>query len=514
MTSRTKKVSQIKYGTILSYLQMGLGIIINLCYTPVMIRTLGKSEYGLYNTVASTISMLSILSLGFNSSYIRFFSKYNKQKDKNAIFRLNGLYLLIFIIIGIVAFICGMFISEHLYLIFDTGLTEEEYRIARTLMILLTINLSISFPMSVFANIVSANERFIFLKLLGIIRSVLSPLITMPLLLLGFRSIAMVSVTLSVHVFVDILYMYYVFFVLHNKFYFSSFEKGLFKGLLVYTVFIALNMIIDQINWNIDKLLLGRFRGTAEVAIYSVGYSLHQYYHMFSTAISGVFTPRVHSIVNKYDDYNQRNIVLTELFVKVGRVQYLLLGLIASGIVFFGKPFIKFWAGPGYENAYWVALLLIIPASIALTQNIGIEIQRAQNNHQFRSVAYSIMALFNLIASIYLCQKYGAIGSAIGTAAALILANGFIMNIYYYKKCGINIPLFWNNIFSIIKGQLVPIGIGFLIMSLVDIKSIVQLLLYIVLYSILYAISVWFISMNDFEKQLILKPLFSIAKKV
>ena len=29
-----------------------------------------KNEYGLYQTVASTISMLSILSLGFNSGYI------------------------------------------------------------------------------------------------------------------------------------------------------------------------------------------------------------------------------------------------------------------------------------------------------------------------------------------------------------------------------------------------------------------------------------------------------------
>ena len=75
------KANQIKIGAILSYLQMAFNVAINLIYTPVMIKLLGKSEYGLYNTVASTISLLTILNLGFSSSYIRFFSVY-KSKGK------------------------------------------------------------------------------------------------------------------------------------------------------------------------------------------------------------------------------------------------------------------------------------------------------------------------------------------------------------------------------------------------------------------------------------------------
>ena len=61
------KVNQLKAGTIISYFQMSIQILIGLAYTPIMIRLLGKSEYGLYNTVSSTIAMLSILRLGFNN---------------------------------------------------------------------------------------------------------------------------------------------------------------------------------------------------------------------------------------------------------------------------------------------------------------------------------------------------------------------------------------------------------------------------------------------------------------
>ena len=100
---------QLKWGSVLSYFSMGLSIIIGLVYTPVMIRLLGQSEYGLYNTVSSTISMLSVLSLGFNSSYVRYMAKYKQDNDKEGLYRLNGLFLIIFSIIGLIALICGLF---------------------------------------------------------------------------------------------------------------------------------------------------------------------------------------------------------------------------------------------------------------------------------------------------------------------------------------------------------------------------------------------------------------------
>ena len=507
--------NQLKIGSVLSYLQMGIGIIIQLFYTPIMIRLLGQSEYGLYNTVASTMSMLSLLSLGFNSGYIRYYSIYKSNKDKERISKLNGLYLYIFIIIGFVGLICGLFISFHLELIFDKGLTDQEYAIARILSLLLTFNLAVSFPMSVFMNIISAHEQFIFMKIVGMIKTICSPLITLPLLLLGFRSIAMVSVTVGMSLFCDVLYLWFVLGKMKEKFVFHSFEKGIFANLFKYTIFIAINLVIDQINWNIDKLLLGRFKGTTEVAVYSVGFTLYSLYMTFSTSISGVFTPRIHKIVNKTkDDIFEQRKALSEIFIKVGRIQFIILGLIATGVVFFGYYFITvIWAGKGYENSYYVALLLIIPASIALIQNLGIEIQRAENKHQFRSIVYSIMALINLGISVFLCQLYGAVGSAIGTAISLVLANGIIMNIYYNKKCNIDISLFWKNIIRMSFGLIIPCIVGIFLMYYGLINSNIKFVIFIILYTIIYCLSMWFISMNDYEKNLIRQPVLKVFKR-
>ncbi len=509
-------INQIKWGSILSYVQMGLNIIIGLIYTPLMIRLLGQSEYGLYNTVASTISSLSILSLGFNSSYIRYYSKYKKENDEEGINNLNGLFIIIFLIIGIIAFACGLFLSFNLNLVFSDGLTQREYQIAKVLMLLLTINLSVAFPMSVFINIISAYERFVFLKISGMIRTVAAPLIIIPLLYLGFKSIGIVVVTVILSFIVDCLYVWYVFFELHCKFKFDHLEFKLFKDILIFSSFIAINIIVDQINTNIDKILLGRFKGTSEVAIYSVGASLNAYYTLFSTSVSGVFTPRIHKIINEYNhDKIELRSRVSDLFIRVGRIQYAILGLILSGIIFFGMPFIvNIWAGKGYEASYYVTLLLVIPATIPLIQNLGIEIQRALNLHQFRSIVYMIMALMNLIASIYLCQLFGAIGSAIGTAIAVLIANGLIMNIFYHKRCYIDIISFWKNIIKMSRGIIIPIVVGIVMISFINLNNRLLLLLCICTYGVIYCISMWFLGINEYEKDLIKKPAAKLFKRI
>ncbi len=508
------KLNQLKAGAVLSYAQMALGLLIGLLYTPIMIRLLGQSEYGLYNTVSSTISMLSLLSLGFGSGYIRYYALYKKEKDEESIYKLNGLFLLIFLVIGVVSLGVGLLISENLSWVFDAGLTEAEYRIARILTLLLTFNMATSFPMSVFVSIITAHERFVFLKLVGMMKTVLTPLLTLLLLLVGYKSIAMVTVSVFVMLLADIFYAYYVARRLRMRFVFKHFPKGIFQNLFTYTVFIAINILVDQLNYNFGKILLGRFRGTTAVAVYSVGYTLYQYYMMFSTSVSGVFTPRAHRLIRETaaDEGEQRR-VLTELFTRVGRIQFLILGLIATGVIFFGRPFIAFWAGEGYENSYLVAVLLMISAAIPLMQNVGIEIQRAQNRHQFRSLAYVFMAVLNLVASIFLCQRYGAVGAAIGTAVSLLVANGLIMNIYYHKRCHINVLFFWRNILRVSVGLLPPIGIGLLINRFLPICTVWGLLLGVVLYTAAYAASMWLLGMNGYERDLLRRPLQKLLLK-
>lgn len=507
------KMNQIKVGVVLSYVYMGLHILVGLIYTPLMIRLLGQSEYGLYNTVSSTISMLYLLNFGIGSSYIRFYSRYKNSDSEGNISSLNGIFITIFIVISFIAIFCGIFLIANIEMVFDNGLSLLEYNKAKILMILLTFSLAFSFPMGVFESYIVANERFIFQKSLLILQTIISPLLTLPLIFLGYGSISVVLISVFLTVLIWISNAWYAIKKLNMKFSFVEWDISVFKEIFSFSFFIALNIFVDQINWNIDKILLGRFRGTIGVAIYSVGYSLYLYYMNFSGSISNVFTPRVHEIVNRCKDINQQKKELTGLFVKIGRIQFLILALLATGVLFFGKIFItKLWAGYEYLESYYVAIILIISSSIALIQNLGIEIQRAMNRHQFRSMVYTVMALINLGISIILCQHFGAIGSAMGTAVSLVLANGLIMNIYYHLKCNINICLFWKEIASLSKGIIIPIIFGILLQKILMDCSILLFFIYILLYCFIYFLSMWFIGMNSDEKALIKRTVRKLKR--
>ena len=224
-----KHHNQLRSGSLLTYVQMTLNIIVSIAYTPFMLRILGKSEYGLYSTVASTIAILSVLSLGFGGSYVRYYILYRKEKADDKIARLNGLFLIVFSVIGLIALACGLYLTFHLEMVFKTGLTDAEYHTARILMLLLTANLAVSFPMSVFSNIISAQEQFVFLKATEILRTVVSPLVTLPVLLAGYGSIGMVVITVTISVLVDVLRLIYCFGKLHIRVSFRNFDGAVLK---------------------------------------------------------------------------------------------------------------------------------------------------------------------------------------------------------------------------------------------------------------------------------------------
>lgn len=504
------KTNQLKLGVILSYIGMIAQNLISIIYTPIMLRLLGQSQYGLYNLVFSVVSYLGLLSFGFGSAYIRYYSKYKTRDDKEGIARINGMFMIIFLCISLITLLAGVVLVSNVQNIFKDGLTLNEIDIARVLMILMVINIAISFPASVFDSNITVNEKYVFQRLLNLAKSILNPFLTLPLLLMGYKSISLIIVTTILTVLTLIINMWYCFKKLKIRFLFKNFDFSLMKEMGIFSFFIFINMIVDQINWNVDKFLLGMFSGTVGVAIYSVGGQINSYYLTFSTSISSVFIPKVHRIVEETKD----NRVLTELFTKVGRIQFIVLSFILTGFIFFGEYFIKVWAGEGYINSYYIALILITPVTIPLIQNLGIEIQRAKNLHKFRSILYLVIAILNVFISIPLCKLFGGIGAAIGTALSLIIGNGIVINIYYNNKVGLDIKYFWKEIIKFFPALFLPILVGISIKYFIGINSISVFILGVLIYSIIFAVSMWFLGLNDYEKELLNGPLKKIKYKV
>lgn len=497
------RLNQRKMGVVLTYVSEAIKILTTLVYTPVMLRLLGKSEYGLYQLVNSIVAYLSLLSLGFGSAYVRYYSKYKVKNDEEGIARLNGMFMTVFCILSAVCVICGGIMTANAEAVFGDGLTPEELDKARILMLILIFSMAITFPKSVFNCYITAHEEFVFQKLLIVLQNLFNPFLTLPLLLLGYGSVAVVAVSAFLTAAVFVSNAVFCIKKLKMKFCFRGFRFSLLKEMWVFTFFIFLNQIIDQINWSVDKFLLGRMSGTAAVAVYGIGGQINTLYVHMATAVSNVFVPKVNRLVEESDD----NKALTGLMIRVGRIQLLILALIVVGFVFLGRPFVQLWAGAGYEESYLVALWLIIPVSIPLIQNLGIEIQRAKNKHRVRSVVYACLAVANLVLSIFLIRWFGCVGAAVGTAVALFVGNGLFMNWYYHKKIGLNMLAFWKSMASFILPLLVVCLFGAIYVYFVHVSGWGMFLISAAVFTVVYCVAMWLLGMNKYEKQLVRKML-------
>ena len=505
------KINQLKSGVVLSYAQMVLSNLMSIIFTPIIIRILGQDEYGIMSLASAVIGYLSLLNLGLGSSYNYFYHKRKKEANDDGIARLNGMYMTIFCVIALAIFIVGIVIVSNAKIVLGNEITGSELAIAKKLMFISVLSMAITLPATVFGSYIVVHEIFFFSRIIAIVFTIILNIVRLSLLFLGFRSVSIAIASLVLTILKLSITISYAVKKLHIKFNFSGFQFNILKSMFTFSFFIFLNQIVDQINWSIDKYIIARFYGAASVAVYSIGASLNNYYVTISSTISNVFSPRINKMVSAKTDNNS----LTDLMIRVGRIQFLVLSLVFSGLVFFGEYFIVgYYAGTGYEEAYKIVLILCTPVTIPLIQSMGIEIQRAKNKHRFRSVIYVIMAFFNLGISIPLCKHFGIIGCAIGTAIGIILANVIIMNIYYHKKLGLNMIRFWKSIFRILPSEIIPVLFGVFILKVVKVETLSEFLIFGVLYVIVFSASAWFLGMNNFEKNLIKEPVNKIYKRL
>src|SRR5699024_5245703 len=176
-------------------------MIIALIYTPIMIRLLVQSEFGLYSLIGSLAAYFSVMDMGLGNAMVRFSARNRIIANEKEIAKLNGMFLTLYSLIGIITIFVGIIVFKNIELIFENSFTREELSKAKIMVIILIVNFSVSFPLSVFNSIIRAYEKFIVEGLLSITRIIMSPIIIIPVLLLGYGSVSMVLITTIVNIF-------------------------------------------------------------------------------------------------------------------------------------------------------------------------------------------------------------------------------------------------------------------------------------------------------------------------
>lgn len=496
---------QIKVGMILSYINLGIGNIIPLVYTPIMLSLLGQSEYGLFKIASSTTSYLSLMAFGIGSAITRYLIKASTEGGKQEEENTFGLFHLIFQGIAVLTLIVGLVIVLNLDLLYESSIAPDQLNIMKILVAIMVVNTTIGFSATSYNAVVVANERFTFIQIVNILSTVGGPILNLIILYLGFRSIGMAIASLCLSVIVRILYVIYVRKNLDTRPRYDDLPTRIIREVFVFSFWVFISGIVAQLYASTDMIIIGTIPrlATMGAAVYSVGNTFPKIMSGLSQVTPTLFMPRANKMVFGGSNDDE----LTDLVIKVGRMQGYVVLLVCSGFAVFGQQFITWYVGEAYYEAYWVAIIIMVPVSIPMVQSAANSIMQAKNKHRFRALVYLLIACINVIATLLLVNKFGIIGAAIPTAVAYIIGNGFLMNWYYYKRINLDIPRFWKNLIPIFLVAITLSVCTLLISNYVNFYRLDIMILGMLVYSILYIALNWLFVINKTEKQMIISVI-------
>ena len=493
-------MNERKIGIVISYLNIILHAVIGFIYVPLLLHYIGKSEYGLYQLIGSFIAYFSIMDFGLTAAVVRFYAKYKAVNDKVGMENILAVAARGYSIIALILFIAGVICYINLDVIFAESMTIAELTIAKTLFLLLLFNIVITLTTMMFRAVINANEKFLFLKGTETLQMLLQPVLVVLVLNQYPSAVTVAVVQTFLNICLIIARCYYCFAKLKIKIKFHYLNKQLLSDIKKLALSVFVVILIDQVFFKTNQIILGVVSGTSAVAVYSISSLIYMNYMALSTAISGIYLPHITEIVAKSEPVKK----LSDLFIKIGRYQYYLLALVASGFIIFGKDFISIWAGEDFKDAYWITLLIIIPFTIDLIQNIGLSIMQAQNRYDFRAKVYFAMGIFNLCLAIPLAKLYGGTGCAFATGLSMLLGNGLIMNWYYLKVTKLDILSFWKEIGRISLYVICLTFIGYGLYNYQGMDSITKFIVSITFYTVIYSFVIYIFCMNVEEKEKVL----------
>lgn len=498
-------MNQIKLGALLSYLSIGISNIIVLSYTPFMLRMLGQAEYGLYSLVFSVVSALVLLDCGFGPALVRYIVKYKTAKQYDEIAGLIGMFAVIYTVIGFICLLLGILLYTNIDFIFKQSMEVEEIQKAKYMVAIIAIYISLNFLFSIFSSVIVAYERFVFLKLTQILRSVLMPALMIPLLFLGYKSVAMAITLVVVGIIIWIINAIYCFCKLKLFVKFVRFDFLLLKEILLFSGLAFMKILLERFFWSSGQFMEGAIAGTIAVALLSIALQMNGYYQVFANAINGLFLPRMITMAHNKVDAKE----FSAYFIRISHLQMHFLGIIMCIYLLFGKDFILLWAGKDYEISYYLSLIIMIPCAIPLTQNLGKTLLEACNKQKYHVAVLIVSSLFMILFSLLLGKKYPVYGIAIAIGISIVLGEILLLNYYYKKKMQLNIGAYYVELMKMIFLMGCSIAVFLYFVPSVLIDSYVDLLKYVLLFVGIYILFIP-LMLNRYEKHLVL----SFVKKI
>lgn len=495
-----KQTVSRRRGVVFAYLLLVAQVVSSLLFTPYLIRSLGQAEYGLFSLVSSITAYFMLLDAGVGNALVRYIAKFRVSNDVEQQNRFLGLSVLFYAGAGIVILLLGLLLRDYLPSIFGGGLTGAELKQAGTMLDITLLNAAMILVVSAFDRTIIAYERFVLSNSLAIAKLVLRVLVLTALLYMGYRAVAVVVVNLVLTVVFGAISVFFVTVRLKLRPVFSGIRFGFLREVLGYSSFIFIQMVATQLNFMSNQVLLGIMTSSVAVGLYAIGALLAQYFQSIAGGINGVLMPGVVRLVEN----GAKPETLLDEMVKVGRLIFMVLGLILVTFAICGQRFVTLWVGGENAQAYLVALILMTPLALSLSQSIGTQILWAMGRHRIQALVQIGVAVVNVALTVVLIRYWiPVIGASLATAIAYVVGDIVVLNVVFSRDIGISIKRYYAGLLNGIAPSLLVAALAGVLIGLLNTPGWLGLILQGATILAAYTSAMALFGLNRYEKDLL-----------
>lgn len=209
-----------------------------------------------------------------------------------------------------------------------------------------------------------------------------------------------------------------------------SFDKVLFKKLLIFGLPLILSASLNNLLHSIDRIALRAWSNFHEIGIFTTALKISSALTILQTSFTSFWTPTA------YRWYSQKKEV--KYFELISKVVLLVMSTIFCLILLF-KEIVVFLLGAEYaDSKYIIGLLCLYPIMYTLSETTSLGI--AFSKKSYLNIWVSLISIIpNILLNFVLIPELGAVGAAIATGVSYIVF--FLARSYFSMKNWVGFPL-------------------------------------------------------------------------
>lgn len=400
---------RVAQNTISNYATKIVALAIWFLLTPFILRYLGAAQYGIWVLGVSVVAYGALLDLGVSSAIVKFVSEHRARGDIAAARGLVATSLTFFTLVGAGIFALALAFAPFFPALF--GVAPDQAPTASWVIVLLGVNAALAIPFTAAHGVLQGHQRYDLANINSAGNVILGAVATVIALRAGFGLVGMLVGNIavaSVMQAVTIGLVYRIAPELH--FGYGGASLGQLRTIVGFSGALFVGNIAAQIETKTDEIVIGVALAVAAVTPYALARKLSEVPRLLTEQLVKVFLPLASELHAAGDRARLRALYLegTRLVLAL----YLPLGLT---IVLLASPLLTRWVGSQYAGEMWLVLVLTLAGLLDLSQwPAGAVLQGMARHRPLAAIAIGA-ASANLVLSLLLVQRFGALGVALGT---------------------------------------------------------------------------------------------------